>query len=110
MGEDPGQIRQQIEETRAQMGDTVDALAYKADVKERAKDSITEKKDRAVESIAQTKDKLVSGVAGAGDRVSDAAPSTDQVKDGAQRAAGLPRRTPSGSPSAALPSASSPAW
>ena len=56
MGEDPGQIRQQIEETRTQMGDTVDALAYKADVKERAKDSLADKKDRAVESITQTKE------------------------------------------------------
>jgi hypothetical protein len=96
MGEDPGQIRQQIEETRAQMGDTVDALAYKADVKERAKESITEKKDRAVESIAQTKDKLVSGVSGAGDRVNDAAPSAEQVKGGAQRAAGVAQENPIG--------------
>jgi hypothetical protein len=71
MGEDPGQIRQQIEETRAQMGDTVDALAYKADVKERARDSITEKKDRAVESITQT-------------------------KEGAQRAAGVAQENPIG--------------
>jgi phage tail protein X len=65
MGEDPGQIRQDIEETRAQMGDTVDALAYKADVKERAKDSITEKKDSAVESLAQTKEgaRRAAGVA-----------------------------------------------
>jgi hypothetical protein len=71
MGEDPGQIRQEIEETRAQMGDTVDALAYKADVKERAKDSITEKKERAVESFAQT-------------------------KKGAQRAAGVAQENPIG--------------
>jgi phage tail protein X len=96
MGEDPGQIRQQIEETRAQMGDTVDALAYKADVKERAKDSITEKKERAVESIAQTKDKLVSSVTGAGDRVGDAAPSADQVKEGTKRAAGVAQENPIG--------------
>jgi ElaB/YqjD/DUF883 family membrane-anchored ribosome-binding protein len=75
MGEDPGQIRQQVEETRAQMGDTVDALAYKADVKERAKDSLTEKKDRAVESIGQT---------------------TDQVKDGARRAGGVAQENPIG--------------
>jgi ElaB/YqjD/DUF883 family membrane-anchored ribosome-binding protein len=62
MGEDPGQIRQQIEETRAQMGDTVDALAHKADVKGRAKDAISEKKDKAMESITQTKDQA-AGVA-----------------------------------------------
>jgi len=43
MGEDPGQIRQEIEVTRAQMGDTVEALSYKTDVKARAKDSVTDK-------------------------------------------------------------------
>ena len=95
MGEDPGQIRQQIEETRGQMGDTVDALAYKADVKERAKDSITEKKDKAVESIAQTKEKLVSSVTGAGGRVSDAAPSSDQSR-GRTASGGVAQENPIG--------------
>ena len=85
MGEDPGRIREQIEETRTQMGGTVDALAYKADVKERAKDSITEKKD-----------KLVATVTGAGDRMSDAAPSTEQVKEGTKRAAGVAQENPIG--------------
>jgi ElaB/YqjD/DUF883 family membrane-anchored ribosome-binding protein len=75
MGEDPREIRQQIEETRAQMGDTVDAIAYKADVKERAKDSITDKKDRAVETISHTK----------GD-----------VKQGARRAANVAQQNPLG--------------
>jgi len=37
MGEDPRAIRSEIEDTRERMGDTVDALAYKADVKSRAK-------------------------------------------------------------------------
>ena len=40
MGEDPDRIRQEIEQTRAEMGETVDALSYKTDVKARAKDSI----------------------------------------------------------------------
>ena len=37
MGEDPNRIREEIEQTRAQMGGTVDALGYKADGKSRAK-------------------------------------------------------------------------
>jgi len=41
VGQDPGEIRQDIERTRAQMGDTVEALGYKTDVKARARDSIT---------------------------------------------------------------------
>jgi hypothetical protein len=43
MGEDPSTIRQDIEQTRAEMGDTVEALGYKADVKTRAKNAISDK-------------------------------------------------------------------
>ena len=85
MGEDPGRIRQQIDETRSQMGETVDALAYKADVKERAKDSFSEKKDRAMESIASTKDRLVS-----------TAPDPDEMKKGARKAGSIAQENPIG--------------
>ncbi len=47
MGQDPGQIRQEIEQTRAQMSDTLEAVGHKADVKERAKDAVAEKVDAA---------------------------------------------------------------
>jgi ElaB/YqjD/DUF883 family membrane-anchored ribosome-binding protein len=45
MGQDPDAIRQEIEQTRSQMGETVEAIGYKTDVKARAKDSVTEKTD-----------------------------------------------------------------
>ena len=48
MGKDPDVIREEIEETRSQMSETVDALGYKADVKSRVKDSISDKKDAVV--------------------------------------------------------------
>ena len=38
MGKGPGEIREEIEQTREEMGDTVEALGYKADVKTRAKE------------------------------------------------------------------------
>jgi Protein of unknown function (DUF3618) len=41
MGEDPNAIRADIEQTRAEMGDTVDAIGYKADVKSRAKEKLS---------------------------------------------------------------------
>jgi hypothetical protein len=41
MGEDPNAIRADIVQTRAEMGDTVDAIGYKADVKSRAKEKIS---------------------------------------------------------------------
>ena len=74
MGEDPNAIRAGIERTRAEMGDTVEALGYKADVKSRAKDRISE-----------TKDKLTG-------KASDVAPDGQQVK----RAAGVAQENPLG--------------
>jgi len=64
MGQDPEAIRADIERTRAEMGDTVDAIGYKADVKSRAKDKLGR----------------VTG------RVSDAAPDKQQVRRAASTA------------------------
>jgi hypothetical protein len=43
---DPDAIRADIEQTRAQLGDTVEALAAKADVKSRAKEKVVEARTR----------------------------------------------------------------
>jgi gas vesicle protein len=85
MGQDPGEIRQEIEATREQMGDTVEALSYKADVKARAKDSITDRVDS-----------VKSRVGLATSKVSDATPDTHDVKQGARRAKGLAEENPLG--------------
>src|SRR4051794_41772547 len=85
MGEDPRAIRTEIEDTRERMGDTVDALAYKADVKSRAKDSVNEKVDS-----------LKSKVTGAKDSVVDAAPSGGDVKHQAKRTVGIAQENPLG--------------
>lgn len=81
MGQDPEVIRQQIEQTRENMGETVDALGYKTDVKSRAKDSVSDKAGA-----------LRSKFSGA----SDAAPSTGDVKQGAKQAAGVAQENPIG--------------
>ena len=52
MGSDPALIRRQIAETRAAMGETIDAIAYKADLQARAKDKVTGAVDRAKESVS----------------------------------------------------------
>ena len=41
MGQDPGEIREEIEDTRARMGETVEAIGYKTDVKSRASDKVS---------------------------------------------------------------------
>jgi gas vesicle protein len=85
MGQDPDLIRRDIEDTRERMGDTVDALGYKADVKSRAKESVTGKVD-------SVKEKLV----GAKDSVSESTPSTGDVKQGARQAVGVAQENPLG--------------
>jgi len=81
MGQDPDAIRQEIEDTRERMGDTVDALGYKADVKSRTKENVADKVDAV-------KGKL--GVAT--DKVSSATPDSQDVK----RAAGVAQENPVG--------------
>jgi uncharacterized protein YjbJ (UPF0337 family) len=41
--QDPEIIRQEIDETRSRMGDTVEALAYKTDVPARARDAVSDR-------------------------------------------------------------------
>jgi hypothetical protein len=74
MGQDPDMIRRDIEGTRERMGDTVDALGYKTDVKARAGDKVGALKDK------------VTGVT----------PSTDDVKGGAKQAVGIAQENPLG--------------
>lgn len=85
MGQEPSQIRQEIEETRAEMGDTVDALAYKTDVKTRVKESFSDKRER-----------LISQVQGTTHKVGEATPDGQQVKEGAQQAVGVAQENPIG--------------
>jgi hypothetical protein len=74
MGQDPDMIRRDIEDTRERMGDTVDALGYKTDVKARAGDKVGALKEK----------------------VTGAAPSGSDVQDGAKKAVGIAQENPLG--------------
>jgi hypothetical protein len=74
MGQDPDAIRAQIEDTRGQMGDTIEAIGYKTDVKSRARDKVNRVMGKA----------------------SDATPSSGDVKQGAQKAASVAQENPLG--------------
>jgi gas vesicle protein len=78
MGQDTGQIRQDIEETRGRMGETVEALGYKADVPGRAKEAVSER-------VGSVKSKI-----------SGATPDSGDVKQGAHRAKGIAQENPLG--------------
>jgi len=77
VGETSDYIRQDIEETRERMGETVEAIGYKTDVKSRVKDSVAEKKDAVVS------------------RVTGAMPDRQQVQRGARKV-GLSKQNPLG--------------
>jgi ElaB/YqjD/DUF883 family membrane-anchored ribosome-binding protein len=50
-------LRSEIEQTRAELGETVELLAQKADVKARAKEKVDETKARAAAAAAEAKEK-----------------------------------------------------
>jgi gas vesicle protein len=90
MGEDPREIRREIEQTRERMTDTVEAIGYRTDVKTRAKDALSERKDAVMSKTSG----MVNRVVGAMPSVpspSDMSmpgfvPDADQVRGGAQQA------------------------
>ena len=56
MGKDPSNIRAEIEETRARVGDEVDALSYKTDVPARVGDYVDDKKQAVTGKLTEVKD------------------------------------------------------
>jgi hypothetical protein len=52
-------LRQEIEQTREELGETVEALAAKVDVKARAQEAAEETKERVREAAAEAKTKTV---------------------------------------------------
>ena len=96
MGQEPDRIREEIEQTRAEMSETVDALGYKADVKSRAKENLQDKRDSAKESILGVKDKIVGAGGSVTSGVSDRAPDSAQVKQTARQAKSVAQENPLG--------------
>ena len=95
MGETPEDIRGEIENTRARMGDTVEAIGYKADVKTRMKESVAGKKDSIVGSVSGGKDAVVGKADALVSRVGGIVPDAAQVKDGAAKV-GVSKENPLG--------------
>ncbi len=108
MGKDSREIRQEIEETRGRMGETIEALGYKADVPARLKDNVNERvetvkgviagavstaKLKIGGSVAHAKDAVGGTVSDAQDAIGGAA--GDRVA-GARRAIGVVQENPLG--------------
>ena len=85
MAQTSDELKQEISQTREQMAETADALAYKADVPTRTKDWVGEKKDS-----------IVSTVTGVSSKVGDATPDSAEVTQGVNRLKRLAERNPLG--------------
>jgi serine/threonine protein kinase HipA of HipAB toxin-antitoxin module len=59
---DPQQLRAEIEQKRAELGDTVQQLAAKADVKARAKQAVGDAAGKARQKLAGVKDQTAQAV------------------------------------------------
>jgi ElaB/YqjD/DUF883 family membrane-anchored ribosome-binding protein len=96
MGQDPDAIRQDIEQTRSEMSETVEAVGYKADVPSRAKEAVSDKVENVKAKVSGTASRAKEAVTGASDRAGAATPSRGEVKQQARRAAGLAKENPLG--------------
>jgi hypothetical protein len=67
------QLRAEIKQTRADLGETVQALAAKADVKARAKDQVEQTKQKVRAQAVETTEKVREAALSATDRVRNAA-------------------------------------
>ena len=85
MGQDPDTIRREIEQTRERMGETVDALGYKADVPSRTKEAVTGRVSSVKEAIT-----------GRASDLNEATPGAQDVKHAARKGAGIAQENPLG--------------
>jgi ElaB/YqjD/DUF883 family membrane-anchored ribosome-binding protein len=96
MGQDPDAIRQDIEQTRAEMSETVEAIGYKADVPSRTKDAVSDKVENMKSKVSDTATRAKEAVVGTASRAGDATPSRGEAKQQARQVAGLAKENPLG--------------
>jgi ElaB/YqjD/DUF883 family membrane-anchored ribosome-binding protein len=89
MGEDPVAIKQEIEQTRGEMGETMDAIGYKTDVRARTGDYVSDKKDKVAGTVSGVKDRVAS-------TASRVVPSREGIKHQSQRVASSAQSNPVG--------------
>lgn len=92
MDQDPSTIREQIAQTREEMGDTVEALGHKADVPARAKERVAETVDTMKENVSGSVGTMKEKITGATPDM----PDRGQVTGQARRAVGIAQENPLG--------------
>lgn len=99
MGQDPSEIRSQIEATRDRMSQTADAITYKGNVRARVKDKATAKKDALLgkaRSVAPTsRQEAVEQLTATGRRLAGTARGVaGNPRQAREQAVGAARRNP----------------
>jgi hypothetical protein len=96
MGEDTTQIRRDIEDTRARMDETVEALGYKADVPSRLRDNINERIDTVKGTVSEVMSNGRNALLGGKQNVSDALDSAGDRTASARQAVSMAAENPLG--------------
>ena len=96
MGKDTRELREEIENTRDRMGDTVDAIAYKTDVPSRMQDAVNDRVESVKSIVTGTVGHVRHGIEHAGTRVGNALPDPGDVQDAAGSIARSVRENPLG--------------
>lgn len=100
MGQTPDEIRVEVEQTRADMTETVEAIGHKVDVPGRVRESVAEKKDAVVDAVSGAADSVAHAVHRATSTVTggvgDELPGTGQMKDGARKGVAIAKDNPLG--------------
>jgi hypothetical protein len=78
------------------MGETVEAVGYKADVPSRTKEAVSDKVENMKSKVSDTATRAKEAVVGTASRAGDATPSRGQVKQAGRRAAGMAKENPLG--------------
>jgi hypothetical protein len=96
VGQDPDTIREEIEEARERMSEAVEAIGYKADVPSRAREAVASKVDAMRSTVTGSTTRAREAIAGSASQATDAAPSAQDVRRKARRAAGIAQENPLG--------------
>lgn len=91
-GREPERIREEIERTRAEMGETVAAVADKADVRKQAQAKADQLKEQAAARAKEAKSTATAKVQELGEKAKQAAP--DSGGEGIQQAQQVARENP----------------
>lgn len=81
MNNDPQAIKREIEHTRSHITDTIEALAYKTDVRARTKDAINDR----IETVKGTISDAMTIARGAVSNAADSLPPREEMVDRVQQ-------------------------